>query len=60
MVQKKENLLVLGMYSLIIAFILEMFGESYVFLDIIILFFLGIAIISNARYVVLATVDKKK
>ncbi len=60
MVKKKENLLVLGMYSLIIAFILEMFGESYVFLDIIILFFLGIAIISNARYIVLATVDKKK
>jgi len=60
MVKKKENLLVLGMYSLIIAFILEMFGESYVFLDIIILFFLGIAIISNARYIVLATADKKK
>ncbi|MFW9951796.1 MAG: hypothetical protein ACFFKA_16895 [Candidatus Thorarchaeota archaeon] len=60
MVKKKESLLVLGIYSLIIAFILEMFGGTQVFLDIIILIFVGIAVFSNARYLVLLTLDKKK
>jgi len=60
MVKKKENLLVLGMLCLITAFIFEMFGNANVVLDVVILVIIGIAIFSNAGYVVLATSDKKK
>ena len=60
MVKKKENLLVLGMFCLIAAFVVEMFGNANILLDVIILLFIGIAIISNAKYLVLSTIDKKK
>ncbi|MHA1234475.1 MAG: hypothetical protein ACTSO6_08825 [Promethearchaeota archaeon] len=60
MVKKKENLLVLGMFCLIIAFIFEMFGNPNIFLDVVSLFFIGVAIFSNAKYLVLSTIDKKK
>ena len=60
MVKKKENLLVLGMFCLITAFIFEMFGNGNMFLDVISLLFIGIAIVSNAKYLVLSTIDKKK
>jgi hypothetical protein len=59
-VKKKENLLVLGMISLISAFIFEMFGNSSIVLDVVILTFIAIAIFSNARYLVLSTTDQKK
>ena len=60
MVKKNENLLVLGMLCLITAFIFEMFGTPNVVLDVVILAFIGIAIFSNAGYLVLSTTDKKK
>ena len=60
MVKKKENLLVLGMFCLIIAFIFEMFGNANLILDVISLLFIGIALFSNAKYLVLSTIDKKK
>ncbi|MFX0058404.1 MAG: hypothetical protein ACFE85_06340 [Candidatus Hodarchaeota archaeon] len=60
MVKKKENLLVLGMFSLIIAIILGRFGEANLILDLVIILFVGIAIFSNARYMVLVSLDKKK
>jgi hypothetical protein len=58
--RKKENLLVLGMYSLIIAFVLEMLGKASLIVDLVVLSFLGIAIYSNARYVILTSLEKKK
>ena len=58
--KKNENLLVLGMYSLIIAFALEMASTSSLVTDVIILLFLGLAIYSNARYVILSSLEKKK
>ncbi|MBY8987928.1 MAG: hypothetical protein KGD61_05695 [Candidatus Lokiarchaeota archaeon] len=60
MVKKKENLLVLGMFCLITAFIFEMFGNANLVLDVVILTFIGFAIFSNAGYLVLATTEKKK
>ena len=60
MVKKKENLLVLGMLCLITAFIFEMFGNANIVLDVVILVFIGIAIFSNARYIILATSEQKK
>jgi hypothetical protein len=60
MVKKKENLLVLGMFCLISVFIFDMFGNGNMFLDVISLLFIGIAIVSNAKYLVLSTIDKKK
>ena len=60
MVKKKENLLVLGMISLITAFIFEMFGNANIALDVVILAFIGIAIFSNARYLVLTNTGQKK
>jgi len=60
MVKKKENLLVLGMFCLISAFIFEMFGNANLVLDVVILAFIGIAIFSNARYLVLTTTEQKK
>ncbi|MFX0083919.1 MAG: hypothetical protein ACFE94_19410 [Candidatus Hodarchaeota archaeon] len=58
--RKKENLLVLGMYSLIIAFVLEMVSKASPVVDLVVLFFIGIAIYSNARYVILTSLEKKK
>jgi len=60
MVKKKENLLVLGMVCLITAFIFEMFGNTSLAFDLLILVFIGIAIFSNAGYIVLTTSEKKK
>ena len=60
MVKKKENLLVLGMICLITAFIFEMFGNANLALDVVILAFIGIAIFSNARYLVIANTEKKR
>ena len=60
MVKKKENLLVLGMICLITAFIFEMFGNANIILDVISLLFIGAAIFSNAKYLVMSTIDKKK
>ncbi|MFX0074083.1 MAG: hypothetical protein ACFE96_01465 [Candidatus Hermodarchaeota archaeon] len=60
MVKKKENLLVLGMFCLITAFIFEMFGNANIVLDVIILAFIGIAIFSNAGYLILTSVEHKK
>jgi hypothetical protein len=60
MVKKKENLLVLGMFCLITAFIFEMFGNANIILDVISLLFIGAAIFSNAKYLVMSTIDKKK
>lgn len=58
--RKKENFLVLGMYSIIIAFVLEMLGETNILADLLALLFIGIAIVSNASYLVLTSFDKKK
>ncbi|MFX1374390.1 MAG: hypothetical protein ACFFA0_01125 [Promethearchaeota archaeon] len=58
--RKKENFLVLGMYSIIIAFVLEMLGETNILADLLALLFIGIAIVSNASYIVLTSYDKKK
>ncbi|MHA1915812.1 MAG: hypothetical protein ACW986_10245 [Promethearchaeota archaeon] len=58
--RKNENLLVLGMFSLIIAFVLEMAGKSNPVVNVIVLVFLGLAIYSNARYVVLTSLEKQK
>ncbi len=60
MVKKKENLLVLGMFCLISAFVFEMFGNANIFLDVIILLIIGVAIIANAKYLVMSTTDKKR
>ncbi|MFX0038896.1 MAG: hypothetical protein ACFFCY_02520 [Promethearchaeota archaeon] len=58
--RKKENLLVLGMLSLIIAFVLEMAGNGALFANLISLFFVGVAIFSNAGYLVLTSLEKDK
>ena len=60
MVKKKENLLALGMVCLIMALLFDMFGNSNAILDIVILLFVGIALFSNAGYLVMGTSDKKK
>jgi len=60
MMKKKENLLVLGMFSLIIAIILGRFGEANLILDLLIFLFIGIAIFANARYIVLVSLEKNK
>ncbi|MFX1380379.1 MAG: hypothetical protein ACFFA4_14935 [Promethearchaeota archaeon] len=58
--RRKENLLVLGMFSLIIAFVLEMAGNGALFANLLSLAFIGIAIFSNAGYLVLTTLEKGK
>ncbi|MFW9973593.1 MAG: hypothetical protein ACFFDF_25660 [Candidatus Odinarchaeota archaeon] len=58
--RKKENLLVLGMFCLIIAFVLEMAGSGNLFTNIISLLFVGVAIFSNAGYLVLTSLEKNK
>jgi len=59
-VRKKENLLVLGMFGLIIAFVLEMAGNGNFFANFMSLLFIGVAIFSNAGYLVLTSLEKKK
>jgi hypothetical protein len=58
--RKKENFLVLGMFSLIIAFVLEMAGNGNPLVNFISLLFVGIAIYSNATYLVSTSFEKKK
>jgi hypothetical protein len=58
--KKNENLLVLGMFALIIAFLLEMAGKGNPIVNVIILVFLGLAIYTNARYIVLTSLEKQK
>jgi len=58
--RKKENFLVLGMFCLIIAFVLEMAGNGSFLSNFISLLFVGIAIFSNASYLVLTSSEKKK
>lgn len=48
------------MYSIIIAFVLEMLGETNFLADLLALLFIGIAIVSNASYLVLTSYNKKK
>ncbi len=48
------------MYSIIIAFVLEMLGETNILADLLALLFIGIAIVSNASYLVLTSYNKKK
>jgi hypothetical protein len=58
--KKKENLLVIGMYFLIIAFVLEMATTANPLANVVILVFLGLSIYSNARYVILTSLENKK
>jgi len=58
--RKKENLLVLGMFCLIIAFVLEMAGNGTLIANLMSLLFVGIAIFSNAGYLVLNSLEKYK
>jgi hypothetical protein len=51
---------VLGMISLIIAFVLEMAGNGALFANLMSLLFVGIAIFSNAGYLVLTSFDRNK
>jgi len=60
MVKKRENLLALGMLCLIIALLFDMFGKPNFILDLVILLFVGIALFSNAGYLIKATSEKKK
>lgn len=60
MVRRKENLLVLGMISLCIALALETLGNNHLILNIIILIFIGISIFSNAKYIVMNSIENKK
>jgi hypothetical protein len=48
------------MVSLIIAFVLEMAGNGALFANLISLFFVGVAIFSNAGYLVLTSLEKDK
>lgn len=57
---KKENLIVLGMISLCIALALETLGNNNLILNVIIITFIGISIFSNAQYLVVNSLDKKK
>ncbi|MFW9880887.1 MAG: hypothetical protein ACFFG0_48115 [Candidatus Thorarchaeota archaeon] len=58
--RRKENLLVLGMFCLIIAFVLEMVGNGAILANFTSLLFVGIAIFSNASYLVLTSIKKNK
>jgi hypothetical protein len=51
---------VLGMISLIIAFVLNMAGNGALYATLISLLFVGIAIFSNAGYLVLTSLEKNK
>jgi hypothetical protein len=58
--RKNENLLVVGMLSLIIAFVLEMAGNGTLIANLMSLLFVGIAICSNAGYLVITSSKKNK
>jgi len=57
---KKDNLIVVGMISRCIALALETLGNNNVILNFIIIIFIGISIFTNAQYLVLNSLDKKK
>jgi hypothetical protein len=60
MVKRKENLLAAGMLCLVIAILFNVLGNSHMVLNLLILLFLGLTIIFNAKYLVLTSLDKKK
>jgi len=60
MVKRKENLLAAGMLCLVIAILFNILGNSHIVLNLLVLFFLGLTIFFNAKYLVLASLDKKK
>ena len=61
MVKKKENILALGMYCLIVAFTIQILGDANILIDFASLFFILIAIFANAIYLVeVSSVKKKK
>jgi hypothetical protein len=60
MVKRKENLLAAGMLCLVIAILFNILGNAHVLLNLIIMLFLGLTIFFNAKYLVLASLDKKK
>lgn len=60
-VKKKENILALGMYCLIVAFTIQILGDANILIDFASLFFIMIAIFANAIYLVeVSSVKKKK
>jgi hypothetical protein len=60
MVKRKENLLAAGMLCLVIAILFNILGNAHVLLNLIIMLFLGLTIFFNAKYLVVASLDKKK
>jgi phosphatidylglycerophosphate synthase len=60
LVNKKENLLVLGMISLCIALTLETVGNNDLIVNLIVLVFIGISIFSGAQYIIRNSLDNKK
>ncbi|MBY9003165.1 MAG: hypothetical protein KGD73_04275 [Candidatus Lokiarchaeota archaeon] len=61
MVKKKENILALSMYCLIVAFTIQILGDANILIDFASLFFILIAIFANAIYLVeVSSVKKKK
>jgi hypothetical protein len=60
MVRRKENLLAAGMLCIVVAIMLNVLGNTHIFLNVVILFFLALAIFFNAKYVVMASLHKKK
>ena len=60
MVKKKEKILAFGMYCLIIAFTIQILADGNILVDFASLFFILIAIFSNAIYLVEVSSVKKK
>ncbi|MBY9018280.1 MAG: hypothetical protein KGD66_05540 [Candidatus Lokiarchaeota archaeon] len=60
MVKKKENVLALGMYCLIIAITIQILGDGNILIDFASLFFILMAIFSIAIHVVNTSSVKKK
>ena len=60
MIKKKENVLALGMYCLIIAITIQILGDGIILIDFASLFFILIAIFSIAIYVVNTSSIKNK
>ncbi|MHA1190748.1 MAG: hypothetical protein ACTSP9_00460 [Promethearchaeota archaeon] len=60
MIKKKENVLALGMYCLIIAITIQILGDGIILIDFASLFFILMAIFSIAIYVVNTSSIKNK
>jgi uncharacterized membrane protein YjjP (DUF1212 family) len=60
MVKRRENLLAAGMFCLVIAILFNILGNTHILLNFVILFFLGLTIFFNAKYLVLTSLEKKK